>query len=84
MVERYSTEKEGTIEESNKDDFEVKLVPTTEALKALEIVRLWEIQQENGEQITLSALDQIERRMVQARYENRKQTMITSFFKPRD
>jgi hypothetical protein len=83
-VERYSTEKKGTIEESDEDDIEVELVPITEALKALEIVRLWEIQQGNGEQITLSALDRKERRMVQARYENRKQTMITSFFKPRD
>ena len=84
VVDRYSTEKEGIVEEPDKDDIEIELVPTTEALKAIEIVKLWEIQQENGEQSTLSALDRIERRMVQARYENRKQAMITSFFKPRD
>jgi hypothetical protein len=83
VVDRYSTEKEGTVEEPDEDDIEIELVPTTEALKAIEIVKLWEIQQENAEQSTLSALDRIERRMVQARYENRKQTMITSFFKPR-
>jgi hypothetical protein len=84
VVDRYRTEKEGTVEEPDEDDIEIDLVPTTEALKAIEIVKLWEIQQENREQSTLSALDRIERRMVQARYENRKQTMITSFFKPRD
>jgi hypothetical protein len=84
VVDRYSTEKEGTVEEPDEDDIEIELVPTTEALKAIEIIKLWEIQQENGEQSTLSALDRIERRMVQARWESRKQTMITSFFKPRD
>jgi hypothetical protein len=84
VVERYSTEKEGIVEEPDEDDIEVELVSTTEALKALEIVKLWEIQQENGEQTILSALDRIERRIVQAKYESRKQTMITSFFKPRD
>ena len=82
-MDRYSTEKEG-VEEPDEDDIEVELVSTIGALQALEIVKLWEIQQENGEQATLSALDRLERRIVQAKYENRKQTMITSFFKPRD
>ncbi len=63
VVDRYRTEKEGTVEEPDEDDIEIELVPTTEALKAIEIVKLWEIQQENGEQSTLSALDRIERRM---------------------
>jgi hypothetical protein len=84
VVDRYSTEKEGIVEEPDEDDIEIELVSITEVLKALDIVKLWEMQQENGEKATLSVLDRVERRMVQARYENRKQTMITSFFKPRD
>jgi hypothetical protein len=84
VVDRYRTEKEGIVEEPDEDDIEIELVSITEALKALDIVKLWEMQQENGEKATLSVLDRVERRMVQGRYENRKQTMITSFFKPRD
>jgi hypothetical protein len=84
VVDRYSIEKEGIVEEPDEDDIEIELVSITEALKALNIVKLWEMQQENGEKATLSVLDRVERRMVQARYENRKQTIITSFFKPRD
>ena len=38
MVDRYSTEKEGTVEESDEDDIEVELGSITEGLKALEIV----------------------------------------------
>ena len=40
VVDRYSTEKEGTVEEPDEDDIEIDLVPTTEALKAIEIVKL--------------------------------------------
>ena len=40
MVDRYSTEKEGTVKEPDEDDIEIELVPITEALKAIEIVKL--------------------------------------------
>jgi hypothetical protein len=80
VVEQYSTDKEGSVEEPEEGDIEAEVVNTTDALKALEIVRLWEMQQENGQQVTLQALDRIERRVMQARYESRKQTTIESFF----
>jgi len=40
VVERYSTNKEGTVEESEESNIEVELVSITEALKAIEIVKL--------------------------------------------
>jgi hypothetical protein len=40
VVDQYSTEKEGTVEEPDENDIEIELVSTTEALKALEIVKL--------------------------------------------
>ena len=48
VVERYSADKEGE-EPVEEGDIEVKKVPIKEAIKALEILKLWEIQQENGE-----------------------------------
>ena len=80
MVERYSIEKEGTVEEVEEGDIEIEKIPTAEALKALEIVRLWEMQQEDGQATTLHVLDRVERRMQPARNEGRKQTTIASFF----
>ena len=40
IVDQYSTDKEGTIEELKEGDIEVEVVPTGEALKAIETVRL--------------------------------------------
>jgi hypothetical protein len=40
-------------------------VAITKALKAIDIIELWELQQENREQATLLALDRIKRRIVQ-------------------
>ena len=50
VVERYSIDDDDEVVEGPENDtFETELVSITEALKALEIVRLWELQQENGE-----------------------------------
>lgn len=80
MVERYSIENEGTVEEVEGGDSEIENIRTAEALKALETVRLWELQQEDGQASTLQVLDRVERRMQLARKEGRKQTTIVSFF----
>lgn len=48
VVERYSIEKEGTVDEVEEGDIEIEKILTAEALKALETVRLWEMQQEDG------------------------------------
>ena len=44
IVEQYSVNKEGIVEEIKESDIEVELVSTTEALKAIEIVKLQETQ----------------------------------------
>lgn len=80
VVERYSIENEGTVEEVEEGDSEIENIRTAEALKALETVRLWELQQEDGQASTLQVLDRVERRMQLARKEGRKQTTIVSFF----
>jgi hypothetical protein len=77
-------EKDDTVEDSDDNNIEIELVATTEALKTIDIIELWELQQENREQATLLALDRIKRRIVQVQCESRRQTMITSFFKPRE
>jgi hypothetical protein len=64
MVERYSADKEGE-EPVEEGDIKVKKVPIKEAIKALEILKLWEIQQENGEILALQSLDQIRRQIQQ-------------------
>jgi hypothetical protein len=48
VVERYSVDKEGE-EPIEEGDIKVKKVPIKEAIQALEILKLWEIQQENRE-----------------------------------
>jgi hypothetical protein len=80
VVGRYSIENEGTVEEVGEGDIEMEKIITAEALKALETVRLWELQQEDGQALTLQVLDRVERRMQLARKEGRKQTTIVSFF----
>ena len=80
VVERYSIENEGTVEEVEEGDIEIEKILTAEALKALETVRLWELQQEDGQASTLQVRDRVARRMQLARKEGRKQTTIVSFF----
>jgi hypothetical protein len=51
-VERYSADKEG--EEPVEGDIKVKKVPINkEAIRALEILKVWEIQQENSDILAL-------------------------------
>ena len=63
VVERYSTDKEGEEEPIEEGDIEVEKVPIKEAIKALETLKLWEIQQENGEILALQTLERIGRRI---------------------
>jgi hypothetical protein len=77
---RYSIENDGTVEEVEDGDIEIEKILPAEAVKALETVRLWELQQEDGQASTLQVLDRVERKMQRARKEGRKQTTIVSFF----
>jgi hypothetical protein len=46
-----------TAEEVEECDIEIEKIFTAEALKALETIKLWEMQQEDGQATTLQALD---------------------------
>ena len=65
---------------SHKGDIEVEKVPIQEAIKALETLKLWEIQQENGEVPVLQTLEQIGRRIQQNQLQSMKQSTLYSFF----
>lgn len=80
VVERYSTDKEREEEPIEEGDIEVEKVPIKEAIKALETLKLWEIQQENGEILALQTLERIGRRIQQNKLQSAKQTTLYSFF----
>ena len=80
VVERYSTDKEGEEEPIEEEDIEVEKVPIQEAIQALEVLKLWEIQQENGEVSALQTLDRMSRRIQQNTLQSTRQTTLYSFF----
>jgi hypothetical protein len=80
VVERYSTDKEGEEEPVEEGDIEVERVPIKEAIKALETLKLWEMQQENGKVSALQTLEQIGRRIQQNKLQSVKQMTLHSFF----
>ena len=81
VVERYWTS-EGT-ETDKEDEGDIKLprVTDSKALKALEVLKLYEIQQENGSEVVLRALDSVEKRVYASCIQTRKQQLIKSFFR---
>ena len=79
-MERYSQYKEGEEETDDESDIEVEKVSTTEALRCLDTVRLWKLQQENNDVSILRALDRLGKEILQSRRQATKQTTIVSFF----
>ena len=80
VVERYSTDKEGEIEEIKDNDIEEEKVAISEAIRALETLKLYEIQQDDGDSITLQALDRLGRDITRRKQCLGKQSTINSFF----
>ena len=80
VVERYSQYKEGEEETDDESDVEVEKVSIAEALRCLDIVRLWKLQQESDDRSTLQALDRLSREILQSKRQTTKQTTIVSFF----
>jgi hypothetical protein len=82
VVERYGLAEEDTIEpaEDAVDRGEEVDIPISEAIKALETLKLFEIQQEDGSEVLLRALDQADRRYLAKSHEGKKQRTIDSFF----
>jgi hypothetical protein len=80
IIDRYSVDTEDIFEELEEGDIEEEKVPINDAIKALETLKLFEIQQEDGAKLFIQALDQADRRYMQKQYQSRKQTTIDSFF----
>jgi hypothetical protein len=80
IVDRYSVDTEDIFEELEEGDIEEEKVSITDAIKALETLKLFEIQQEDGAKLFIQALDQADRRYIQKQYQSKKQTTIDSFF----
>jgi hypothetical protein len=83
VVYRYAANLKGQeSEESDRD--ELLKVSITEALKHLEGVRLWQLQQEDAVNQDLQAIDRIERGMRLKKVNSMVQPSIMSFFQRRD
>ena len=80
VVERYGLVEEDTVDEDEEVDEEEVDVPISEAIKALETLKLFEMQQEDGSEVLLRVLDQADRRYLAKRYMGKKQQTIDSFF----
>ena len=80
IVDQYSINTEDIFEELKEGDIEEEKVPINDAIKALETLKLFEIQQEDRAKLFIQALDQADRRYIQKQYQSRKQTTIDSFF----
>ncbi|TQS37547.1 hypothetical protein Golomagni_01974 [Golovinomyces magnicellulatus] len=80
VIERYSIDRAGIVEEAEDGDIETEKVSNDEALKAIDIVRSWELQQEDGQTTIVQVLDNIEKGMQLAKLESKKQTTLDSYF----
>ena len=82
VVEYYSIVEEDDEESEVKEEI-IAIIPISKALEALEVVKIWNLQQADTTRNTgndIQALDRIERRMVLAKKETLQQASITSFF----
>jgi hypothetical protein len=82
VVERYGIAEEDTIDSAEDAAIgEEELdIPVSEAIKPLEILKLFEIRQEDGSEVLLRALDQADQRYLAKKHEGKKQQTIDSFF----
>src|SRR5439155_10732406 len=82
VVERYGIAEEDIVElaEDAAIGEEEPDIPVSEAIKALEILKLFEIRQEDGSEVLLQALDQANRRYLAKKNKGKKQRTINSFF----
>ena len=82
VVERYRIAEEDTIEPAEDAAIgeEEPDIPISEAIKALEILKLFEIRQEDGSEVLLQALHQADQRYLAKKHKGKKQQTIDSFF----
>jgi ribosome biogenesis GTPase A len=77
-VNRYTVDRL-VKEEKSSDKEEIKKVDTAEALRAMEIVKMWKLQKGNSQD--LQALDRIIREITRHKVSTAHQTTIHRFFK---
>jgi hypothetical protein len=82
VIERYGIAREDTIKPAEDTTIreEEPDILIFETIKVLEILKLFEIRQENGSEVLLRAFDQTDQRYLAKKYEGRKQRIIKSFF----
>jgi DDE superfamily endonuclease/Tc5 transposase DNA-binding domain len=80
IIESYSEDTEESEAINDEVDFEAPKVNISDAIKAIECLKLFELQQETGEVGNISALERIERGIYQKRCNSQKQTTLDSYF----
>lgn len=82
VIEKYSIDVDDDPEllEEEQDDVVEEPVPLAEALQCFERLKLYELQQEDGEVSILQALDKLGNKITQKRIGSRKQVTLHSFF----
>jgi hypothetical protein len=81
IIERYQTSEDTKTDEEDEGNIELLRVIDSEALKALEVLKSYEIQQENGSKVVLRALDSVEKRVYASRIQTKKQQLIERYFR---
>jgi hypothetical protein len=78
IVESYSLDLDDQ-EEAIDNDIEAPKITISEAIKALDCLKLFELQQDIGERANISALERLERGLYQRKQLNYKQKTLESF-----
>jgi hypothetical protein len=78
IVESYSLDLDDQ-DEAIDNDIEAPKITISEAIKALDCLKLFELQQDIGERANISALERLERGLYQRKQLNYKQKTLESF-----
>ena len=81
VVERYGVSEDDIVDMAEDGVVQEEDISVSKAIEALETLKLFEIQQEDGSEALLHALDQAGTRYIKKKNESRKQVTIDSFFK---
>ena len=80
IIERYQTSEDTKIDKEDEGNIKLLRITDSEALKALEVLKSYEIQQENGSEVMLRALDSVEKWIYASCIQTKKQKLIERYF----
>ena len=80
VVDMYSVDEVGEVSEPEEDDIEALKISRKEALQALEVLKLYTIQQDDIDGSILPSLDKLGWFVTQKRVQESRQSSILSFF----